>query len=389
MFEGLIVLELSNVLAGPSVGMFFAELGAKVIKVENLSTFGDVTRTWKTPNETDDNDISSYFGCANWGKQSICVDLKKSEGKKIIRQLAALADVIISSYKAGDAEKLGVDYESLCSCNPTLIYASINGYGDGNTRVAYDAVLQAETSYMFMNGEPNATPLKLPIAIIDVLAAHQLKEAILLALLKKAKNGEGSYVSVSLYQAALSGLVNQASNYLYTGNNPKQLGSKHPNIAPYGDTFLCKDQRFIILAVGNDKQFEALCNVLNITMDAKYANNQSRLVFRNDLIELLANAIKEWPSQLLTENLHRNGVPVGIVRNMQEALEDKAAKGMVLLQGHQGAVKQIAFKGLVKNTTMSPPPALGNATKSILQHQLGYTPEQIENLMADNVILAS
>jgi len=179
MFQDLKVLELASVLAGPSVGQFFAELGAEVIKVENSKTGGDVTRTWKSANEQTD-DRSAYFCSVNWGKKSIALDLTSNEGKAIIQKLAAKSDIIIASYKPGDAEKLGVEYAQLIAGNPKLIYGQITGYGSDNDRVGYDAVLQAESGFMDLNGEKNGSPTKMPVALIDVLAGHQLKEGLLL-----------------------------------------------------------------------------------------------------------------------------------------------------------------------------------------------------------------
>src|SRR6478609_11070071 len=171
MFADLKVLELASVLAGPSVGQFFAELGAEVIKVENLKSGGDVTRTWKVSGEKE-GDLSAYFCSCNWGKKSIAVDLSSKEGKEIVQKLASKSDVVIASYKPGDAEKLGVAYEQLNNINPKLIYGQITGYGSDNNRVGYDAVIQAESGFMDMNGERGGDPLKMPVALIDVLAAH-------------------------------------------------------------------------------------------------------------------------------------------------------------------------------------------------------------------------
>ena len=178
------VLELASVLAGPGVGQFFAELGAEVIKVENLKTCGDVTRSWKSAGEETD-DRSAYFCSVNWGKQSIAIDLMTGEGREIVHHLAARSHIVIVSYKPGDADKLGVDYGSLSKDHPELIYGQITGYGSGNQRVGYDAIIQAEAGFMFMNGEPGGPSLKMPVALIDLLAAHQLKEAILIALLQR------------------------------------------------------------------------------------------------------------------------------------------------------------------------------------------------------------
>ncbi|MCX8490289.1 MAG: CaiB/BaiF CoA-transferase family protein, partial [Cyclobacteriaceae bacterium] len=303
MFQNLKVLELASVLAGPSVGQFFAELGAEVIKMENLKTGGDVTRSWKGVGEQTD-DRSAYFCSCNWGKKSIAVDLTSEEGKQVVKKLAQRADIIIASYKPGDAAKLGVSYEQLSTNNDQLIYGQITGYGSDDDRVGYDAVVQAESGFMDLNGERDGLPTKLPVALIDVLAAHQLKEGLLLALLKREKAGVGGLVEVSLIQSALSSLANQATNWLVAKKLPSRQGSAHPNIAPYGDSFLTKDGRRVLLAIGNDRQFKDLIATLGINeqvldlgawaLEIKFLSNQQRVENRIQLNELLGKAIAQF-----------------------------------------------------------------------------------------------
>ena len=240
MLQDLRVLELASVLAGPSVGQFFAELGAEVIKIENLKTDGDITRTWKGAGEQTD-DRSAYFCAVNWGKKSVAVDLSTEIGRQLVQKIATKSDVVIASYKPGDAEKLGVSYEQLKKVNEKIIYGQVTGYGSDNDRVGYDAVIQAESGFMDLNGEKGGTPTKMPVALVDVLAGHHLKEGLLLALLKRERTGEGSFVEVSLIQTAISSLTNQATNWLVAGKVPSRAGSAHPNIAPYGESVLTKD----------------------------------------------------------------------------------------------------------------------------------------------------
>nr|HPH47267.1 CoA transferase [Chryseolinea sp.] len=189
MLHNIKVIELASVLAGPSVGQFFAELGADVIKIENLKTRGDVTRSWKGSGEQTD-ERSAYFCSVNWGKRSLAVDLTKKEGREIIHKLVTQADIVIASYKPGDAEKLEMDYNSLSKLNPKLIYGQITGYGSDNPRVGYDAIIQAEAGFMQMNGEQGGASLKMPVALIDVLAGHHLKEGVLLAMIQLVKTGK-------------------------------------------------------------------------------------------------------------------------------------------------------------------------------------------------------
>ena len=249
--QGLKVLELASVLAGPSVGMFFAELGATVYKIENVTTHGDVTRKWKLPKEDADTDISGYFSSVNWGKSSFAVDLCREEGLNIIYELAAQCDIVLVSYKPGDAEKLRVDYPTLKRYNEKLIYSHITGYGLQNPRAGFDAIIQAESGFTFMNGQPDGPPTKMPVALMDVLAAHHLKEAILLALYYREKTGKGQYIEASLFKAGVSSLANQATNWLVGRAIPQRMGSDHPNIVPYGTIFKTADGKEIVLAHGH------------------------------------------------------------------------------------------------------------------------------------------
>ncbi|MDF2452610.1 MAG: CoA transferase [Bacteroidota bacterium] len=216
-FSDLIVIELAGVLAGPSAGLFFAELGARVIKVENPKTGGDVTRSWKLHAENTNDKESAYYWSINAGKEVVFLDLTEENDRQQFCSLVSTADILISNYKLGDDVKLKVDYPTLRKLNPRLIYASINGFGKTNPRTAYDLILQAESGFMFMNGEKNAAPLKMPVALIDILAGHQLKEGILIALLERYKTQKGSEISVSLYDTAVASLANQATNWLIDG----------------------------------------------------------------------------------------------------------------------------------------------------------------------------
>jgi len=285
LFRGLKVIELASVLAGPSVGQFFAELGAEVIKVEPES--GDVTRSWKLPIEAHENSCPAYFSAINWGKTSLLLNLKLLEDRNRLYEEVKSADIVIASYKPGDAQKLGVDYPSLSRHKPNIIYGSISGYGATDSRVGYDAIIQAEAGFLYMNGHPSSPPVKMPVALMDVLAAHQLKESILLALIKLAKTGKGSEVSVSLFDAAVSALSNQATNWLNARHLPQRMGSGHPNIVPYGNIFETKDDDLILLAIGTDRQFERLCQILELPLEERFKTNAQRVKNREALIPLI------------------------------------------------------------------------------------------------------
>ncbi|HYF69821.1 MAG TPA: CoA transferase [Ohtaekwangia sp.] len=366
-FNNIRVLELASVLAGPSVGQFFAELGAAVIKVENMHG-GDVTRHWKTKDEKSD-DRSAYFCAVNWGKRSIALDLNSPEGKAIVHKLAKGSQIVISSYKPGDAEKLGVDYLTLSSLNPSLIYGQITGYGPDVHRVGYDAVIQAESGFMFMNGEPGGTSLKMPVALIDVLAAHHLKEGILLALLNAYHFKKGGYVSVSLVDAAVSSLVNQATNYLMTGKIPTKQGSSHPNIAPYGDIFRSKDDVELILAVGSNKQFISLCEILNIAhlvADERFSSNVQRVRHREELNVVIQNRIIDLEAADLMTLLVKQNIPGGVVQNLHDVFSSPSLQHLIYKAGCVSGIRSYVGNSSVVKPDLSPPPHYGEHTIEIL-----------------------
>ncbi|WP_223649080.1 CaiB/BaiF CoA transferase family protein [Hymenobacter psoromatis] len=331
-FAGLRVLELAAVLAGPQVGQFFAELGADVLKIEPPA--GDVTRTWRTPSDDPESSVSAYFAASNWGKESLTLDLRQPAAQAGLRQLALAADVLLVSYKSGDAEKFGLTYAALAAANPRLIYAHLTGYGPASPRVGYDAVLQAETGFMHLNAAcPADPPQKMPVALIDLLAAHQLKEGILTALYQREKTGRGALIEVSLLDSALASLANQGSTWLTTGHDPVPLGSGHPGIVPYGTVYRAADGQRLILAVGTDAQFQQLCMVLmrpHWAAEARFATNPARVRHRAALEELLLVRIAELNGWALLHELTRLGVPAGAVRSVGEALSQEAAQAMLL-----------------------------------------------------------
>jgi crotonobetainyl-CoA:carnitine CoA-transferase CaiB-like acyl-CoA transferase len=247
--------------------------------------------------------------------------------------MIAGSDVLITNFKEGDAEKFGLGFATVSSWNQNLIYAHIRGFVSDPDRVAYDVVLQAETGFMSMNGTQESGPLKMPVALIDVLAAHQLKEGILCALIAREHDGVGSYVEVSLEQAAISSLVNQASNFLMEGYLAGLSGSLHPNIAPYGETFNCSDNRLIVLAVGSDKQFESLCVVLgadDLISKTEFATNPDRVKNRTSLSEQLSHFFRKFESENLIAELTSRHVPCGIIRNMDEVMQTARKQNMIL-----------------------------------------------------------
>lgn len=366
MLHDLFVVELAGVLAGPSVGMFFAELGATVVKVEPPA--GDVTRSWKLPGEDPDSDISAYFSSVNWGKTSVTANLLVGEEREKVYELISRADIVIVSYKPGDDVKLGMDYATLSALNPRLIYAQITGYGREEERTGYDAVIQAESGFMAMNGTPDSGPLKMPVALIDVLAAHQLKEAVLLALLHRERTGGGSRVEVSLFQAGVASLVNQASGWLCAGVEPQRIGSEHPTIVPYGTVFRTRDDRSILLAVGSNAQFRALCTVLDLAVladDPRFTTNYQRVCNRQALLPLLADAIAGRQCDDLLARLHEHNVPCGAVNSMSEVFRHPAVRALLLHENNAPrGVRSLAFSAsFLTPQDLMPPPHSGELSE--------------------------
>lgn len=350
MLNDLKVIDLSTVLAGPSVATFFSEVGAQVIKVEHPHHV-DVTRTWKLPAEPAEQAVSAYFSSINYRKEYRSLDLTQATDHASFIDLIKDADLLISNFKFGDAEKLKIVDEALLTLNPRLIIGKINGYGAESDRVAYDLILQAETGFMSMNGTPESGPIKMPVALIDVLAAHHLKEGVLLALYERMQSGKGKVVSVSLYDAAISSLTNQASNYLMASHVPQRIGSLHPNIAPYGELFKTSDGAWITFAIGSDQHFEKLCSVLGLSelpIDERFRDNQNRVVNRSALRAILQTHIDSWHSVELLSKLNALHVPAGKVRALDEVFDDPAAQAMVRSEIIDGIptkrVSSIAFK---------------------------------------------
>ncbi len=395
----MVVLELANVLAGPAVGMFFAELGARVIKVENPRTRGDVTRSWKIPAEATDSDISAYFSAVNWGKSSLAVDVATAGGRQIIYDLCRKTDIVIASYKPGDEARLRLDYPTLSGINPQIIYGQVSGYGRDDPRAGYDAILQAASGFTYMNGDPEGAPVKMPVALIDLLAAHQLKEGILLALLRRMQTGQGGYVHASLLKSGIASLANQAANWLVAGHIPERMGSEHPNIVPYGSAFRTADGRRIVLGVGNDAQFVKLCEVLGIPDVAQhpdFVTNSRRVKNRERLQSLLAARIGQFPRDALIRELDRQKVPAGGILNMQEVFEQSAARELLLSGPTAGpaplrGVRSIAFEAIpaAPRPPLSPPPHFNAQETDILKGVLGYSSRQIARLRQQGALAKS
>lgn len=354
LFAELKVLDLSTVLAGPSVGSFLAELGADVLKIENPKR-QDITRYWKLPEEDKDAPISAYFSSVNYKKNYLLLDLTNLEQREKLYEKVQTADIILMNFKKGDQEKLKISDGLLHKLNPQLIIGKINGFGKDSDRLAYDLILQAETGIMSMNGTPESGPVKMPIALIDVLASHHLREGILIELLMRSRseNYVGKVINVSLYDAAVSSLVNQASNFLMAGHVPERIGSLHPNIAPYGELFKTADDKIITFAIGSNRHFKGLCEFLNITevtQQEKFKDVQNRVENRKELFEMLSPLINKYEASFILKNMRDLKVPCGEVKDLEAVFSTKRAQNLVREEVIKGQdTKRVSGIAFIRN----------------------------------------
>lgn len=349
MLKNLKILELANVLAGPSVGMFFSELGAEVTKIENKKTNGDLTRKWFLAKENSSS-VSAYFSSVNYNKKHLFLDYNNKKDRVKIEGLIKDCDIVITNFKAGDGEKFKLTFEDCKKLNSSIIYAHLGGFKSNIERVAFDVVLQAETGFMSMNGEANRDPVKMPVALIDILAAHQLKEGILIALIKRNENKKAIKVSTTLEEAAIASLVNQASNYLMLNHIAKPIGTKHPNIAPYGDMIITKNGDKLVIAIGTDLQFLKFAKIISIeeTITEKFNSNINRVKNREELMLVINQKCKNFDTnQLMIKCIDAN-VPIGKIKNIDEVLNSDVSKEMILSENIEGIetkrIKSVAFK---------------------------------------------
>ncbi|KHE67807.1 CaiB/BaiF CoA-transferase family protein [Halobacillus sp. BBL2006] len=390
--EGIRVLDLTRVLAGPYCSMILGDLGAEVIKVEAPGGSDD-TRKWGPPFQ---EGVSAYYLCANRNKQSITVNLKSEAGKEIIKKLVQESDVVLHNFKTGTMERLGLDYETFRSLNPGIVFCSITGFGEtgpNKNLPGYDFIIQAMSGLMSITGDDDSGPQKLGVAITDILTGLYACIGIQAALLERTHSGEGQKIDLSLYDSAVSALINIGSNYLMTGQVPERLGNHHANIVPY-QTFHSSDGEMVI-AVGNDHQFAALCHVINQThliFDTRFRTNPARVENRKELTKILQIAFSTQPTTYWKEKCHQANIPFGPIQTLKEVVNDGhlEARGMFVSADHPkaGQVKMIGSPLKLSKTPTQikqHPPEPGEHTMEILQ-ALGYTPSQIENLRKSNTI---
>ena len=398
------VLDLSRVLAGPWAGQIFGDLGAEVIKVERPGS-GDDTRHWGPPYikdaEGNDSREAAYFQSANRNKQSLTLDFTQPEGQRLVRELVAQCDVLLENFKVGGLAAYGLDYESLKAINPRLIYCSITGFGQSGPyakRAGYDFMIQGLGGLMSLTGRPEgeegAGPMKVGVALTDILTGLYATVGVLAALNQREQSGVGQHIDVALLDVQVACLANQAMNYLATGVSPKRLGNAHPNIVPYQD-FPSADGNFI-LAVGNDGQFRKFCEVAgiaNFADDPRFVTNKARVAHRAELIPLLRQATVFKTTAQWIEQLEKAGVPCGPINDLQQVFADPQvqARGLRLdLPNALGSsTPQVASPLRLSATPVayrSAPPLLGQHTDALLQRLLSMSESQIAELREAGVI---
>ena len=398
------VLDLSRILAGPWATQMLGDLGADIIKVERPG-IGDDTRGWGPPfADTITGDAaedaaarSAYFCSVNRNKRSLAIDITSPEGSAILRRLAAEADILVENFKVGGLAKYGLDYAALKAVNPALVYCSITGFGmDGPDahRAGYDFMIQGMGGLMSVTGEPDGMPMKVGVALVDVLTGTNAATAILAAVMHAQRTGDGQHIDMSLFDVSVASLANQALNYLVSGQVPGRLGNAHPNIVPY-QAFATADGH-IILAVGNDSQFRKFCKVAGcaaLVDDPAYATNRERVENRDRLLPHITAAFARQTTDWWLAELANVGVPAGPINPIDAVLDEPQAH-------HRGLARSIADEKLGSLPTISsplrlsetppqnmrPPPPLGAHSVEVLREFLDMDRAEIDRLMASGVI---
>ena len=372
--EGIRVIELARILAGPWAGQTLADLGADVIKVE--APEGDDTRRWGPPFiEAGGETTAAYFHATNRGKRSVICDFRTAEGQEVVRRLVADADVVIENFKVGGLAKYGLDYASLRAVNPRLIYCSITGFGQDGPyahRAGYDFIIQGMSGLMSVTGPEGGQPQKVGVAVTDIFTGVYAATAILAALVQRGRTGEGQQIDMALLDVATSVMANQAMNYLASGKAPGMMGNAHPNLAPYA-VFDCADG-WLILATGNDGQYQRLCKVLGVedmATDPAYLTNADRVANRAAMTARLTEATVRWAKADLLAACEAAGVPAGPINDMAEVFADPqvVARGMQIApEGLPGVRSPMRFSGAELNLDR-PAPRLGQHQAEVLEEK--------------------
>lgn len=398
--KGIKVIDLSRILAGPWASQMLADMGAEVIKVERPKT-GDDTRHWGPPFIKAANNQqpaqAAYYHCANRNKQSIAIDITQPEGQQVIKDMIAKADVLIENYKVGGLEKYGLSYQQAKLLNPQLIYCSITGFGQQGPyahKAGYDAMIQGEGGLMSLTGTTDGEPMKVGVAVVDVMTGLYSANAILAALLAKTHTGKGQHIDIALLDVQVATLANQGMNYLATGQNPERFGNGHPNIVPY-QTFATQDGS-LILAVGNDLQFKKFCQAAQcheLASNTLFKSNQQRVENRAALIPILASIIAKHSTDYWVATLEAIAVPCGPVNTLAQVFNHPQVQ-------HRNMVRQLPDEnGELINTIASPinlsetplqykhaAPNIGQHSEQILTQFLQYNEEQVATLLENDTV---
>ena len=361
--DGIRVVELARILAGPWCGQLLADLGAEVIKIERPGS-GDDTRHWGPPFITSDdgaNTSAAYFHSTNRGKRSFAADISTPKGQEIVRELVSDADILIENYKVGGLAKYGLDHTALAALNPRLITCSITGFGQTGPyahRAGYDFIAQAMGGMMSMTGEPEREPQKAGIAIADLFTGMYSAVAILAALNRRDRTGHGAHIDMALLDTQVSVMGNQALNWMTSGKVPRRFGNGHANLAPY-QAFLTLDGPLVI-AAGNDGQFAHLCRILGCRLheDVRFATNPARVSNRSELIAAVEALTAQWNRQELFDALENAGVPAGPINELDEVFADPqvVARGLAIVtEGRKGVASPIVIDGVRMVSERAPP----------------------------------
>jgi crotonobetainyl-CoA:carnitine CoA-transferase CaiB-like acyl-CoA transferase len=391
--DGLLVVDLTRVLSGPYCTMLLADMGARVIKIEQPSR-GDDTRGWGPPFVGEE---SAYFLSINRNKESLTLDLKQPEGQAILERLLDRADILVENFRPGAMERLGFGYASVAARWPWLIYCSISGFGQTGPRrdqPGYDAVMQAEAGLMSITGESDGPPLRLGVAIADIVTGMFAAQGIAMALVARTRGGRGQLVDIGMLDSTAALLTYQAANYFATGRAPERLGNRHPTIVPY-ETFEAADGAFV-LAVGNDDLWRRFCRVIerpDLAEDPRFVTNRVRVEHYDELRPVLDGRLRTRPKAHWLASLTAEGVPCGAVRDVAEVLNDPqlAAREMILAVEHAtlGPVRALGVPiklSATPGTVRTAPPTLGQHTDQILRTDLGLTDADITRLRATSTV---
>ena len=403
--DGLKVLDLSRILAGPTCTQLFGDMGAEIIKIERPLK-GDDTRFWGPPflKDEDGNDTteSAYYLSTNRNKNSVAVDLTNTEGQAIIKDLAANCDILVENFKAGDLARYGLDYEALSKINPKLIYCSITGFGMTGPyakRPGYDFLIQGMGGIMSLTGKPDeegGEPIKCGVGIADVMCGMYASVAILAALNSRHISGKGQHLDISLLDCQVAWLINQGAGYLVSGEVPPRRGNEHPTIVPYS-TFPASDQSFII-AAGNDNQFSRMCRVIgadDLATDPRFEKNKDRVLNRRVLIPLLEEFTRKQTSAHWLAAMEKAGVPCGPVNDLEQTFSDPQVqhRQMAINMPHRSNNdKGVSLIGNPLNFSETPvqykkaPPVRAEDTREILSKHLGLSDEKLNELEANGII---